>query len=138
MGINSLTVYLQCQVLCNIPVRKAPRLVIRLDFAIEQGLIMITHDLKHELEAIFSQLQQQGKEPSVALVKSRLSTPLPMPALIAAIKSWKQTQQVPKLDNQQQANISDQQRITQLEQQVALLLKRIEQLEQITNNTANN
>ena len=33
---------------------------------------MLTKDVSHELEEILNSLQQQGKEPSVALVKARL------------------------------------------------------------------
>ena len=59
---------------------------------------MLTQDVTKELEAVMEQLQQQGKEPTVALVKARLKTPVPMPALITAIKSWKSAQRVPKIE----------------------------------------
>lgn len=59
---------------------------------------MLTQDVTKELEAAMEQLQQQGKEPTVALVKARLKTPVPMPALITAIKSWKSAQRVPKVE----------------------------------------
>ena len=41
---------------------------------------MLTQDVTKELEAVMEQLQQQGKEPTVALVKARMKTPVPMPA----------------------------------------------------------
>lgn len=50
---------------------------------------MLTKDVSQELEEILNSLQQQGKEPSVALVKARLKTPVPMPAIIATIKVGK-------------------------------------------------
>ncbi|EKO3626040.1 TPA: hypothetical protein ACMDOB_001643 [Vibrio metschnikovii] len=89
---------------------------------------MLSKDLSHELQAIFTQLQQQGKAPTVALVKSRLSTSLPIPVLIAAITSWKQAQRVPKVEANSVTPLTDQQRITQLEQQLAMLSTRVEQL----------
>ena len=48
---------------------------------------MSTQDATKEPEAVIEQLQQQGKEPTVALVKARMKTPVPMPGLITAIKS---------------------------------------------------
>lgn len=43
---------------------------------------MLTKDVSQELEEILNSLQQQGKEPSVALVKARLKTPVPMLRLL--------------------------------------------------------
>lgn len=94
---------------------------------------MLSKDLSHELQAIFTHLQQQGKEPTVALVKSRLSTSLPIPTIIAAIKSWKQTQRAPKVETNKTLPLIDQQRITQLEQQLALLVTKVDQLEAALN-----
>lgn len=90
---------------------------------------MLTKDVSQELEAILTRLQQEGKEPSVALVKSRLSTPVPMPALITAIKSWKNANRVPKIEVAAKAD-NENDRITQLEQQVAELTSRLQALEQ--------
>lgn len=90
---------------------------------------MLTKDVSQELEAILTRLQQEGKEPSVALVKSRLSTPVPMPALITAIKSWKNANRVPKIEVADKADNKND-RITQLEQQVAELTSRLQALEQ--------
>lgn len=90
---------------------------------------MLTKDVSQELEAILTRLQQEGKEPSVALVKSRLSTPVPMPALITAIKSWKNANRVPKIEVAAKADNKND-RITQLEQQVAELTSRLQALEQ--------
>ncbi|CSB23900.1 Uncharacterised protein [Vibrio cholerae] len=57
---------------------------------------MLTKDVSQELEEILNSLQQQGKEPSVALVKARLKTPVPMPAIIATIKVGKVPNASPK------------------------------------------
>ena len=50
---------------------------------------MLTQDVSNELERVLQQLSFEGKEPTVALVKSRLNTAVPIPALITVIKSWK-------------------------------------------------
>ncbi len=90
---------------------------------------MLTQDVTKELESVLSALQQQGKEPTVALVKSRLSTNVPMPALITAIKSWKNANRVPKIEVAANKVTSETDRVEQLEQTVAQLLKRVEDLE---------
>ncbi|EIO3967968.1 hypothetical protein LQK33_000730 [Vibrio vulnificus] len=89
---------------------------------------MLTQDVTKELEAVLEQLQQQGKEPSVALVKARLKTSVPMPAIIAAIKSRKSAQRVPKIEVASQTN-QDAERIAQLEATVLKLAARIDALE---------
>ncbi|EKO3386041.1 hypothetical protein KW465_13610 [Vibrio fluvialis] len=89
---------------------------------------MLTKDITQELEAILTSLHNEGKEPSVALVKARLSTSVPMPALITAIKSWKSANRVPKIEiAATSANETD--RISALEQQVADLTQRLQALE---------
>lgn len=89
---------------------------------------MLTQDVTKELEEVMEQLQQQGKEPTVALVKARLKTPVPMPALITAIKSWKSAQRVPKVEVAAQAH-TDNDRLAALESTVKKLVARIEELE---------
>ncbi|EGQ9761647.1 hypothetical protein ACSVUS_001817 [Vibrio alginolyticus] len=89
---------------------------------------MLTQDVTKELEAAMEQLQQQGKEPTVALVKARLKTPVPMPALITAIKSWKSAQRVPKIEIAAQHH-TDNDRLEALERTVKMLAIRIEELE---------
>ncbi|MGI2787721.1 hypothetical protein [Vibrio fluvialis] len=89
---------------------------------------MLTKDITQELEAILTSLHNEGKEPNVALVKARLSTSVPMPALITAIKSWKSANRVPKIEiAATSANETD--RISVLEQQVADLTQRLQALE---------
>ncbi len=90
---------------------------------------MLTQDVTKELESVLSALQQQGKEPTVALVKSRLSTNVPMPALITAIKSWKSANRVPKVEVAANKVTSEVDRVEQLEQTVTQLVKRVEDLE---------
>ena len=89
---------------------------------------MLTQDVTKELEAVMEQLQQQGKEPTVALVKARMKTPVPMPALIATIKSWKSANRIPKVEVAVQTP-KEEDRITILENTVTKLVARVEELE---------
>ncbi len=89
---------------------------------------MLTQDVSQELKDVLEQLHQEGKEPTVALVKARLSTPIPMPALITALKSWKNANRVPKVEIAAKQQ-SEQDRISELEKQVAELQQRLTALE---------
>lgn len=89
---------------------------------------MLTQDVTKELETVMEQLQQEGKEPSVALVKARMKTPVPMPALITALKSWKSANRVPKIEIAAQKT-PEEERLTTLENTIAQLTARIEALE---------
>jgi len=93
---------------------------------------MLTQDVSQELKEILEQLHSEGKEATVAMVKARLSTPVPMPALITTIKSWKQSNRVPKVEvaSQQETQLD---RVTELEKQVAELTQRLVALEKILN-----
>ncbi|EGQ9804806.1 hypothetical protein NV104_001256 [Vibrio parahaemolyticus] len=89
---------------------------------------MLTQDVTKELEAVMEQLQREGKEPTVALVKARMKTPVPMPALITVIKSWKSANHVPKVEVTAPLS-KEEDRLTVLENTVATLTARIEELE---------
>lgn len=93
---------------------------------------MLTQDVSQELKEILEQLHSEGKEATVAMVKARLSTPVPMPALITTIKSWKQSNRVPKVEvaAQQETQLD---RVTELEKQVVELTQRLVALEKILN-----
>lgn len=89
---------------------------------------MLTKDVSDELKSVLEGLQAQGKEPTVALVKARMSTPVPMPALITTIKSWKNANRVPKVEvAAPQENATD--KLAQLEQQITALTARVTLLE---------
>lgn len=90
---------------------------------------MLTQDVSQELKEVLEQLQKEGKEPTVALVKARLSTAIPMPALITTIKSWKCANRVPKVEVAAKT-ANDACRITELEKQVAELTTRLALLEE--------
>lgn len=90
---------------------------------------MLTQDVSQELKEVLEQLHQEGKEPTIAIVKARLASPVPMPALIATIKSWKSSNRVPKIEIAAQDPLSSDDRIAQLEAQIQVLTQRITSLE---------
>ena len=88
----------------------------------------MSSEITQDLEQAINSLVAEGKEPSVALIKSRLATPLPMPLIIKALQAWKKNAKIPKIEKTAQPR-SQEERISQLEKQVAELSARIEQLE---------
>lgn len=84
--------------------------------------------MSEEIECAIQTLHNLGKQPTVALVKSRLSTNVPMPAIIAAIKSWKSNKSVPKIEVADK-QISPEDKMNMLEKKIEELTKRIEFLE---------
>ena len=84
------------------------------------------------LEQAITSLIAEGKEPSVALIKARLTEPLPMPLIIKALQAWKKNAKVPKIEKAE-PSLSNEARIKQLEQQVADLTDRLTQLEKVSN-----
>ncbi|WP_070962763.1 hypothetical protein [Vibrio sonorensis] len=91
---------------------------------------MLTQDVTQELERVFQELTNQGKEPTVALVRARLSSPIPMPAIIASLKRWKSTKKVPRVEI---AQASEEQTVETLQKQIDALTLRVEQLERQLN-----
>ncbi|ROV59898.1 hypothetical protein EGH82_11605 [Vibrio ponticus] len=89
---------------------------------------MLTKDVSQELEQVIETLVQEGKEPTVALVKARLKTSIPMPALISTIKSWKNSQRIPKIEVSAESKPQPD-RITELEAQVKDLQQRLAAIE---------
>ena len=89
---------------------------------------MLTKDVSEELKSVLEGLQAQVKEPTVALVKARMSTSVPMPALITTIKSWKSANRVPKVEvaTQEEPALD---RVSQLEKQILELTARVATLE---------
>ena len=91
---------------------------------------MQTHDVTQELHRVLSAITEEGKQPSMALVKSRLSMPVPMPAIIATLKSWKSSNKVPKVEiASREGSLSTEERISKLEKQVLELTQRLSTLE---------
>ncbi|MCP3700768.1 hypothetical protein ERW49_16040 [Aliivibrio finisterrensis] len=81
-----------------------------------------------ELQKILQDLTDEGKKPTTALVRSRLTTQVPMPAIIAAVKSFKSTSSIPKIEVKDTPLTADE-RIAQLELQVKELSQRLAALE---------
>ncbi|MEE1675624.1 hypothetical protein SNR37_000950 [Agarivorans aestuarii] len=80
-------------------------------------------------------LLDENKQPTLALVKGKLTTRLPMPTVIAAINAYKKdpsivenlvVNEAPPVEKTPKAI---EQRVMELENQVQQLLQRIEQLE---------
>ncbi|MEZ8027710.1 hypothetical protein [Enterovibrio norvegicus] len=85
-------------------------------------------DFTAMLEQAIHSLIADGKEPSVALIKSRLTGAVPMPLIISALQRWKKNGVVPKIEKVS-VDKSAEARIAELEQQVSTLTERIEALE---------
>ncbi|MCE7537652.1 hypothetical protein [Aliivibrio fischeri] len=81
-----------------------------------------------ELKKVLQDLTNEGKKPTTALVRARLTTQIPMPAIIAAVKSFKSTSHVPKIEVRETSITADE-RIAQLEEQVKELTERLIALE---------
>jgi len=54
-----------------------------------------------EILIIANQLANQGKKPTVALLKSRLTTSFPLPMIIKVLKSWQHDPEFISISNQQ-------------------------------------
>jgi hypothetical protein len=90
-------------------------------------------------------LVQEGKQPTVALIKTRLTTPLPLPSIIAGLKAFQANPKVIlKRDSDNQASCANQSaglansnlshevlvnKVLMLEQQVAELKQSQQKLE---------
>jgi predicted RNase H-like nuclease (RuvC/YqgF family) len=59
-------------------------------FAIEHQVYKEKYVSIETVVQIARQLQAEGKQPSVALIKARLPAPCPMPDVIAGIQRWRQ------------------------------------------------
>ncbi|MGF1684485.1 hypothetical protein [Photobacterium minamisatsumaniensis] len=88
----------------------------------------MSSEITQALEQAISSLTQEGKEPSVALIKARLTDPLPMPLIIKALQAWKKNAKVPKIEKCEPKETLEE-RITILEKQVTELTARLVQLE---------
>ncbi|WP_199609306.1 hypothetical protein [Flocculibacter collagenilyticus] len=48
-------------------------------------------NIEQQIFAIANQLKAKGVEPTTALIKTRLSKPMPLPFIIQVLKAWKAT-----------------------------------------------
>lgn len=83
-----------------------------------------------EIIAICQQLSQQGKEPSVALIKARLSRPVPMPLIIGGLKQWRANPNI-ELEPTEQKQEPTSTPTESLEQRVNVLEAEVKELKQI-------
>ncbi len=90
---------------------------------------MLTKDVSAELEQALQKIEAQGKQATVALVKTHLNSHVPVPAIIAAMKSWKGSRQMPKVEVAADISIDLSARVAELERQLALLTERLNVLE---------
>ncbi|OOE90340.1 hypothetical protein [Salinivibrio sharmensis] len=81
-----------------------------------------------ELERALDALAAKGQTATVAKVKAQLRTSVPLPLIIQAVKSAKANTPLPEMASLDAA-MSDAERISQLEQQVADLSERLATLE---------
>ena len=76
-------------------------------------------------------ISEQGKTPSVALIRNLSQRPLPIPEVIKGLQNWKSSPSTrPKTPLKQMRtspsdNQSLQQRVTELEQQVATIMQEL-------------
>jgi hypothetical protein len=79
-------------------------------------------------------ISEQGKTPSVALIRNMAQHPLAIPEVIKGLQNWKSNPSIrPKNQNRQMTtdfatNQSLQQRVTQLEAQVAAIMQQLAKL----------
>ncbi|TRY30790.1 hypothetical protein [Aliiglaciecola sp. M165] len=78
------------------------------------------------IASLCNKLSQQGKQPSVALIRKLANRPLPLPLVVSVLQKWKvDPEQLPKLSETQEANQpvdrTDHQRILDLETRVSQL-----------------
>ncbi|SIO01180.1 hypothetical protein [Salinivibrio sp. ES.052] len=81
-----------------------------------------------ELERALKVLAAKGQSATVATLKAQLNTQVPLPLIIQAVKSAKTNTPLPQLPTVDVA-VSDTERISQLERQVADLSQRLATLE---------
>lgn len=79
------------------------------------------NDVSRELEQVLQQLKAEGKQPSVALLKSRLSQPVPLPLIVSVLAHDKAGHNPLATPAEATTEPTLAERVSQLEQQVATL-----------------
>jgi predicted ATP-grasp superfamily ATP-dependent carboligase len=88
-------------------------------------------------------ISEQGKTPSVALIRNMAHHPLAIPEVIKGLRNWKSDSNVrPKIHNKQIntgsiTNQSLQQRVSQLETQVATIMEQLIRMSDEVSNKKN-
>ena len=93
--------------------------------------------MHHEIYRIAHQLHAEGKKPSVALIRAKLTTPTSLPVIVQALQQWKTSPElandisVIEPEHSHELTTTEQQlqqRVSQLEQQVAQLQQQMQPL----------
>ena len=87
--------------------------------------------LSQQVAKIATQLQQEGKEPSLALVKARLGTATMSPALLQAYQAWRNgavivqntSEQVPQAASEPESDIKAD--LARIEAKLDLIIKKL-------------
>jgi hypothetical protein len=79
------------------------------------------------------QLVREGKSPSVALVKSRLTRNYPLPTIIAGLKQWQANPELniepaKPIDSENDSEVTLEQRVAELEAQVRELTAQLKSI----------
>jgi len=96
---------------------------------------------QQEIYQIAHQLKQQGKTPSVALIKSQLSVSMPLAAIIKGLQQWQKNPTLGEIKDDEPSNATDtpladsttdltsvSEQITALQQQVTRMALEITEL----------
>lgn len=94
--------------------------------------------MHQEIYRIAYQLNAQGKSPSVALIRSRLSVPTSLPVIVQALQQWKLTPELgkdqpplaatPKLSDEAPCTVANAKAIALMETRIQTLESQVEQL----------
>ena len=101
----------------------------------------MTKPMEQQILAIAKQLKKLGKKPTVALVRGKLSNPVPMPLLLRTLKQFEMMtpEQIDALDdgltaNSQQATTTETSQLTELKQQFDAMSKELAQVKKELSN----
>lgn len=92
--------------------------------------------INDEILTIANQIANQGNKPSVARIKTKLSHPVPLPKIIAVLKTWQHDPDFTsvKLTNTEQSSTEvkqDQQLVALIEQAIQPLRNEINELKEL-------
>lgn len=63
--------------------------------------------ISEEIITIANKLANEGKHPSIALVKTRLSNKVPLPAIITTLKNWQHQPERTKMESQVEEHFTE-------------------------------
>ena len=93
--------------------------------------------IRDEIIAIANQLANQGKKPTVALIKNKVSQAAPLPIIISTLRTWqhdpKNTELPTSSITEEQASASPNISLDHLEQHLAPLKAEIKEIRQLLN-----